>query len=163
MEQRVGSTGMDRMLQQLRVSKMPVDFFSYPVADFLRLIYAAADVLEPQYPSVEDAFRACGASTVTGFFKSYVGNTLWKLIGGGDPKRALSTVHTVYSTLVSYGVREYQDLGEKRALITFRGDMQPMYFHEGALTEVLQVLCGNGRATGKALSLSHVEYTLEWS
>jgi len=162
-EQRAGSAGVDRVLQQLRGAKMPVDFFSYPVADFLRLLYAAADVLEPQYGSVEDAFRACGASTVTGFFKSYVGNTLWKLIGGGEPKRALSTVHTVYSTLVSYGVREFQDLGDKRGLITFRGDMQPMYFHEGSLTEVLHVLCGNGKATGRALSLNHVEYTLEWT
>ncbi|WP_375767369.1 DUF2378 family protein [Archangium gephyra] len=162
-EQRVGSTGMDRMVLQLRVNKMPVDFFSYPAADFLRLLYAAVDVLEPQYPTLEDSFRACGASTVTGFFKSYVGNTLMKLIGGGDPKRALSTVHTVYSTLVSYGVREFRDLGEKRALITFRDDMQPVYFHEGALTEVLLVLCGNGKVTGKALALNHAEYLLEWS
>lgn len=162
-EQRVGSAGMDRMLHQLRVSKMPVDFFSYPAADFLRLLYAAVDVLEPQYSDIHDVFRACGASTVTGFFKSYVGNTLMKLIGGGEPKRALSTVHTVYSTLVSYGTREFRDLGDKRALITFRDDMQPVYFHEGALTEVLAVLCGNGRATGKALALNHAEYLLEWS
>lgn len=162
-EQKAGSAGMDRMLQQLRLNKMPVDFFSYPAADFLRMLYAAVDVLEPLYPTQEDTFRACGASTVTGFFKSYVGNTLWKLIGGGDPKRALSTVHTVYSTLVSYGVREFQDLGGKRGLIVFHEDMQPVWFHEGALTEVLHVLCGNGTVTGKALALNHAEYTLEWN
>jgi uncharacterized protein (TIGR02265 family) len=161
-EQRAGSAGVDRILLQLRGAKMPVDFFSYPVADFLRLLYAATDVLEPQYPSVQDAFRACGASTVTGFFNSYVGNTLMKLIGMGEPRRALSTVGTVYSTLVSYGTREFQDLGNNRGLITFRGDMQPVYFHEGSLTEVLRVLCGSGKVTGKALALDHAEYLLEW-
>jgi uncharacterized protein (TIGR02265 family) len=92
-----------------------------------------------------------------------VGNTLMKLIGMGEPRRALSTVGTVYSTLVSYGTREFQDLGGKRGLITFRGDMQPIYFHEGSLTEVLRVLCGSGKVTGKALSLDHAEYLLEWS
>ena len=160
--QRAGSEAMARLADEVRLKK-PIDFFSYPAADFLRLLYAAVDVLEPQYPDIQDVFRACGASTVTGFFKSYVGNTLMKLIGGGEPKRALSTVHTVYSTLVSYGTREFRDLGDKRALITFRDDMQPVYFHEGALTEVLVVLCGNGRATGTALALNHAEYLLEWS
>ncbi|HZH79325.1 MAG TPA: TIGR02265 family protein [Archangium sp.] len=164
-EQRAGSAGMDRMLQQLRVSKMPVDFFSYPAADFLRLLYAATDVLEPHYPSLQDTFRACGASTVTGFFNSYVGNTLMKLIGMGDPKRALSTVGTVYSTLVSYGERDFQDLGANQCLITFRKDMQPVPFHEGSLTEVLRVLSGNtrGKVTGTAVSLDHAKYVLEWS
>ena len=163
-EQRAGSAAMDRMMVQLRVSKMPVDFFSYPAADFLRMLYTAVDLLEPTSPSLEDAFRACGASTVTGFFKSYVGNTLMKLISGGDdPKRALSTVNTVYSTLVSYGSREFRDQGYRRGLMIFREDMQPALFHEGALSEVLTVLCGQGRAVGRQVALNHSEYELDWS
>ncbi|HEX5745978.1 MAG TPA: DUF2378 family protein [Archangium sp.] len=162
-EQRVGSAGTDRMLQQLRINKMPVDFFSYPAADFLRMLYTAADVLEPQYPTTEDAIRACGASTVTGFFKSYVGNTLMKLVGVGDPKRVFSSVDTIYSTLVSYGKRSYEDLGESRLRLHYRGDMQPIYFHEGALTEALHVLRGNGKATGTAVALDYGQYLLEWT
>ena len=162
-EQRTGSAGVERMLQQLRVSKMPVDFFSYPAADFLRLIYMAADVLEPQYPSVEDALRACGAATVTGFFKSYVGNTLVKLIGMSDPKRLFSSVGTVYSTLVSYGTRTYEDLGPGRFRLDYVGDMLPVYFHEGALAEAVRVMRGNGKVTGTALSLNHAQYVAEYS
>ncbi|QRN99610.1 DUF2378 family protein [Archangium violaceum] len=162
-EQRVGSAGTDQMMQQLRVHRMPVDFFSYPAADFLRMLYAAVDVLEPQYPSVLDAFRACGAATVTGFFNSYVGNTLMRLVGLGDPKRVFSSVDTIYSTLVSYGKRSYEELGEGRIRLHYRGDMQPIYFHEGALTEALRVLRGNGKATGRAVSLNYGEYLLEWS
>ncbi|HSP80533.1 MAG TPA: TIGR02265 family protein, partial [Myxococcaceae bacterium] len=139
-EERAGGAAVERMMQQLRVHKMPVDFFSYPVADFLRLIYLAADVLEPQCGSPEEGLRACGACTVTGFFKSYVGNTLVKLIGMNDPKRLFGSVQTVYSTLVSYGTREYEDLGPGRIRLTYRGDMQPIYFHEGALGEALRVM-----------------------
>ena len=163
-EQRAGSAGVDRLMGLLRVHKMPVDFFSYPAADFLRMLFAAVDILEPHYPSVDATFRACGASTVTGFFKSYVGNTLMKLISGGDdPRRALSTVSTVYSTLVSYGLREFRDLGNKKGLIVFRNDMQPALFHEGSLTEVLLVLCGRGKVEGSTVTLNHSEYALDWS
>ncbi len=162
-EQRAGRTGVERLQQQLRVSKMPVDFFSYPAADFLRLIYMAADLLEPQYPSVEDAFRACGAATVTGFFNSYVGHTLVKLIGMNDPKRLFSSVQTVYSTLVSYGRRSYEDLGPGRFQMDYVGDMQPIYFHEGALTEALRVMRGNGMVKGTAIAVNHGRYLAEYT
>jgi uncharacterized protein (TIGR02265 family) len=127
------------------------------------MLYTAVDVLEPLYPSLEDAFRACGASTVTGFFRSYVGNTLMKLVGLGDPKRVFSSVDTIYSTLVSYGARSFEDLGENRIRLHYRGDMQPIYFHEGALTQALLVLRGNGKVTGRAVALDYGEYLLEWS
>ncbi|WP_434382799.1 TIGR02265 family protein [Melittangium boletus] len=162
-EQRVGSSGTDRMLQQLRINKMPVDFFSYPAADFLRMLYTAADVLEPHYASVEDAIRACGGATVTGFFKSYVGNTLMRLVGIGDPKRVFASVDTIYSTLVSYGKRTSEDLGDKRLRLHYRGDMQPIAFHEGALREALVVLRGNGTAKGTAVALNYGQYVLEWT
>jgi uncharacterized protein (TIGR02265 family) len=162
-EQRMGNAGVDRLLQQLRVSKLPVDFFSYPAADFLRLLYTASDMLEPYYPSVEDAIRACGAATVTGFFKSYVGNTLVKLIGMNDPKRLFSSVDTVYSTLVSYGRRSYEDLGPGRYRLDFQGDMQPVYFHEGAHQEALRVMRGNGKVTGTVLALDHAHYLHEYT
>lgn len=162
-EQRVGSSGTDRMLQQLRINKMPVDFFSYPAADFLRMLYTAADVLEPHYASVEDAIRACGGATVTGFFKSYVGNTLMRLVGIGDPKRVFASVDTIYSTLVSYGKRTSEELGDKRLRLHYRGDMQPIAFHEGALREALIVLRGNGTAKGTAVALNYGQYVLEWT
>ena len=162
-EQRAGGTGVERMLQQLRATKMPIDFFSYPAADFLRMLYTAVDVLEPHYPSQEEAFQACGASTVTGFFKSYVGNTLMKLVGLGDPKRVFSSVDTIYSTLVSYGKRSFEDLGAGRIRLHYRGDMLPVHFHEGALMEALRVLRGNGKVMGKAIALDYAEFLLEWT
>src|SRR5687767_12522358 len=60
--------------------RSPVDFFSYPAVDFLRLLYAASDALAPRYGGHEEAVRACGAAAVTGFFQSTVGQTLTRLI-----------------------------------------------------------------------------------
>ena len=50
-----------------------------------------------------------------------------------------------------------------KILIVFRQDMQPVAFHEGSLTEVLRVLVGRGKVTGRALALDHAEYLLDWS
>jgi uncharacterized protein (TIGR02265 family) len=162
-EARVGGEAVARLSGEVRMKK-PIDFFSYPASDFLRLLYAAVDVLEPYYGSVDETFRACGAATVSGFFESHVGNTLTRLVGRGDPKRAFSSTSTVYKTLVSYGTHDCEPLEGRRLRIVFRGDMQPMPFHEGSLKAAL-VAVGGGTASsvrGTARGLDHAEFLVEW-
>ena len=161
--QRAGSEAVTRLTDQVKLKK-PIDFFSYPAGDFLRLLYAAVDVLEPYYGSVNDTFRACGAATVTGFFESHVGNTLTKLVGRGDPKRAFASTPTVYRTLVSYGTHEYEALEGRRLKIVFRGDMQPMQFHEGSLRAALMAVGGGEQSVveGTARALDHAEFLVRW-
>ncbi|MCP3142735.1 TIGR02265 family protein [Pyxidicoccus xibeiensis] len=161
--QRAGSEAMLRLAESIKMKK-PIDFFSYPAADFLRLLYAAVDVLEPVYGSVDDTFRACGAATVSGFFESHVGNTLSKLVGRGDPKRAFSSTSTVYKTLVSYGTHDCEPLEGRRVRIIFRGDMQPMLFHEGSLKAALMSVGGGPQSVveGTAMALDHSEFLVQW-
>lgn len=161
--QRAGSEAMARLADEVRLKK-PIDFFSYPAADFLRLLYGAVDVLTPYYGTVDDTFRACGAATVTGFFESHVGNTLSKLVGRGDPKRAFSSTSTVYKTLVSYGTHDCEPLEGRRLRIVFRGDMQPMCFHEGSLKAALMAVGGGAQSVveGTARALDHAEFLVRW-
>ncbi|MBZ4421807.1 DUF2378 family protein [Myxococcus sp. RHSTA-1-4] len=161
--QRAGSEAVARLSEEVRLKK-PIDFFSYPAADFLRLLYAAVDVLEPYYGSVDDTFRACGAATVNGFFESHVGNTLTRLVGRGDPKRAFASTSTVYKTLVSYGTHDCEPLDGRRLRIIFRGDMQPMRFHEGSLRAALVAVGGGTGSTvrGSSPALDHSEFLVEW-
>src|SRR5688572_6553 len=64
------------------ISKKPlVDFFSYPVRDFMHVLYGAGERLAPRYGSVEAGIRACGAAAIGGFFQSNVGRTLTHIIG----------------------------------------------------------------------------------
>ncbi|NMO21378.1 DUF2378 family protein [Pyxidicoccus fallax] len=162
-EERAGGEAVAR-LTELVGTKKPADFFSYPVADLLRLLYAAADLLEPFYDSVDDVFRACGAATMRGFFDSHVGNTLVRLAGREDPKRAFSNAANAYKTAVSYGSHDCELLEGRRLRLVFRGDMLPMSFHEGSLKAALVALGGGegSRVTGTALSLDHAEFLVEW-
>ncbi len=146
-----------------RISKKPlVDFFAYPARDFVQLLYSAAEHLKAAYGSPEAAIQACGAEAVSGFFQSSVGRTLTSIIGQKDPKRLFSSAPTAYTTAVNYGRREYTALGERRVLLHFRGDMQPVEFHQGLLLEALRTVGHQGRVSARKLGLDEAEYIIEW-
>ncbi|HEX8822719.1 MAG TPA: DUF2378 family protein, partial [Archangium sp.] len=145
------------------IAKKPlVDFFSYPLRDFLQVLYAAADSLAPRYGSPEAAIRACGAAAIGGFFQSSVGKTLTNIIGQKDPKRLFSSSPTAYATAVNYGQREYTALGERRVRLHFRGDLQPVEFHQGLLEEALRSVGHQGRVEARKLAIDEAEYFIEW-
>lgn len=142
--------------------KALVDFFSYPARDFIEVLYRGAELLAPEYGSVEAALRACGAVSISGFFQTSVGRTLTSLIGHKDPKRLFSSSPTAYSTAVSYGRREFTALGERRVRLHFRGDMLPVMYHEGLLMEALRAVGCEGRVSSRSLGLDEAEYIIEW-
>ncbi len=145
------------------IAKKPlVDFFSYPARDFLKVLYGAGELLAPKYGSVPAAIKACGAAAIGGFFQSSVGKTLTHIIGNGDPKRLFSSSPTAYATAVSYGQREYTALTERRVRLHFRGDMQPVEFHQGLLEEALRSTGHPGRVEARKLGLDEAEYIIEW-
>lgn len=145
------------------ISKRPlVDFFSYPLRDFLSVLYDAAERLAPKYGSVEAVIQACGAAAIDGFFQSQVGKTLTHIIGKKDPKRLLSNSPTAYATAVNYGQREYTALGERRVSLHFRGDPQPVEYHQGLLLAALRSVGHEGRVEVRKLSLDEAEYIIEW-
>ncbi|ATB40986.1 hypothetical protein CYFUS_006448 [Cystobacter fuscus] len=146
-----------------RIAKKPlVDFFSYPARDFLQVLFSAGELLAPHYGSAEAAIRACGAAAVGGFFQSGVGRTLTTIIGQGDPKRLFSSAPTAYSTAVSYGQRKFSVLGERRVSLHFKGDMQPVEFHQGLLEAALQGVGCPGQVQVRRIGLEEAEYIIEW-
>ncbi|GHG64772.1 TIGR02265 family protein [Comamonas sp. JC664] len=160
-EKKLGAEAATKLREPF-FKRSPVDFFSYPAVDAMRLLYATSEVLTPHYGSMEDAVRACGAAAVTHFFQSTVGQTLNRLIGKGDPKRLLSHAPTAYSTLVSYGRREYAVLGDKQVRLAFHGDMQPVQYHEGVLQEALSVIGCKSRVVGTPRGMSGADYVITW-
>lgn len=145
------------------ISKKPlVDFFPYSARDFLVVLYDAAERLSPKFGSLEAAINACGAAAVSGFFQSAVGRTLTHIIGRGDPKKLFSSAPTAYGTTVSYGQREYTALSDRRVRLHFRGDMQPVEFHQGLLAEALKAVGCQGQVKATRLGLDEAEYLIEW-
>src|SRR5512140_3937434 len=58
-----------------------IDFFSYPVAEYLRIAWDAADGLAPKLGSVEAVWTELGRRTVSGFLASVLGRTIFSIAG----------------------------------------------------------------------------------
>ncbi|WP_342375804.1 DUF2378 family protein [Myxococcus stipitatus] len=162
-ERQLGADMASRLREPF-FKRSPVDFFSYPAVDAIRLMYATSEALVTagHYGTHEEAVRACGAASVTGFFSSTVGQTLTRLIGKGDPKRMLSNAPTAYSTLVSYGRREYNVVTERHVRLSFHGDMQPVQYHEGVFQEALKAIQCKGTVVGTPRGFFAADYDIVW-
>ncbi|ADO75566.1 DUF2378 family protein [Stigmatella aurantiaca] len=132
-----------------------VDFFSYPVASFLRLCLAAAAHVGPQLGGCEETLRWIGEQSSRDFLSSMAGKTML-LLAGGSMKRILGQLPSSYRAAVSYGERtltctQVGSGGTGRFVI--KNDFLPHAYHEGILRGLLleagaQTAQVQGRATG---------------
>jgi uncharacterized protein (TIGR02265 family) len=159
--QHLGEASATELRSQIS-KKALVDFFSYSARDFLQVLFAAGERLSPIYGSSQAAIRACGAAVGGDFFLSGVGRTLTTIIGQGDPKKLLANAPTAYSTTVSYGQRKYNVLGDRRVSLHFKGDMQPVEFHQGTLEAALEGVGCPGKVEVRRIGLDEAEYIIEW-
>lgn len=138
------------------------EFFSYPVTDYLRLAWRAADLLAPRFGDREKAFVAIGSSASRRWLGGPLGSTLVAFTGR-DPRRLLSHVATGYRNVVSYGARTLERLDERHASLRFRHDFLVPPFHCGVVTAALEVTCGIPfRTVGREVAFLESEYDVTW-
>jgi uncharacterized protein (TIGR02265 family) len=138
------------------------DYFSYPVADYLRLAWAAAEVLEPRLGGAQAAFWELGARAGLHWLATPLGRTV-AAIAGPDPRRLLSQTGAAYRTVVSYGTRTVEWLGERHARLLFRRDFLLPAFHCGVITAALREMAGvRARAEGRELEMLVSELDVAW-
>ncbi len=138
------------------------DFFSYPVADYLRICWDAVDRLEPKLGSADAVFEELGRRTVTGFLGSVLGRTIFTL-AGRDPRRFVSAGPAGYRSAVSYGERSVEWLGDRHARMIFRRDFMPPTFHRAVILAGLGASdAANPRVVAKATGLLDSEYDVTW-
>jgi uncharacterized protein (TIGR02265 family) len=158
--ERLGDEAARRCDPQGKASR--VDFFSYPVADYLRIAWDAADLLEPKLGGVEAVWAALGRLTVTGFLSSALGKTLFAL-AGRDPRRVVSAGPSGYKSAVSYGERKLEWLAERHARIAFRRDfMVPAYHRAVMLTALEATEARSPRVEVRVLGLLDADYDITW-
>jgi uncharacterized protein (TIGR02265 family) len=139
-----------------------VDFFSYPVADYLKLAWAAVSHLEDKLGGVHPAFFRIGHQAVVSFIDSHVGKTLVTLVSG-EPRRLLANAPTAYRTAVSYGERTVSWPGQHHCVMYFKHDFLTHSFHEGVLTMGVTVMGGkNVKVVGKDTGFLEAEYEITW-
>jgi uncharacterized protein (TIGR02265 family) len=138
------------------------DFFNFPVADFLRAIGPAVDLLEPKLGSTERAFFEFGYRAVANVFGSALGATIL-VLAQKDPRSLLAQAPTAYRGTVSYGERRIEWTGERRARLTFSHDFLVPAYHCGVLTAAMEAVEAKApRVTGSQVALLEAVYEVSW-
>lgn len=151
-------------LEQVRAGVLAKDYSdlrTYPVQEFLNLLYLAADALEEPLGSEEAVYHACGESNVTRY-STGPGMLIFGIISRGDPQKLFSGAQMGYSAAVTYGTREYVTTGPKSGTLRVRRDMLPPAYHEGILTGALKVLGLKGTAKAHPQGIDRVDYDITW-
>ncbi|QSQ21011.1 TIGR02265 family protein [Pyxidicoccus parkwayensis] len=151
-------------LQAVREGVLAASYWelrSYPVQDFLTLLYRAADVLEGPLGPENAVYHACGETGVTRY-STGPGMLIFGIISRGDPQKLFAGAQMGYSAAVSYGSREYLTTGPRSGTLRVRRDMLPPAYHEGILTGALKVLGLKGSARATAHGIDRVDYDIQW-
>lgn len=139
-----------------------IDFFSYPVSEYLQIAWYAADRLEPKLGSADAVFEELGRRTVTGFLASTIGRTIFAL-AGHDPRRFVAAGPAGYRAAVSYGERKVEWKGPTSARMIFKRDFMPPVFHRSVIIAGLEASdAKRPRVEGRATGLLDSEYDVSW-
>ena len=139
-----------------------VDFFSYPVSDFLKALFAICELLGPRMGGQDAVMRQLGRRGTSDFLQSTVGKTMLAL-AGTDPHRLVATVPSACRASLSYGERSVKQLGERRAALHARRDLLPLAYNEGMLTAALEHSTARDiQVQGLRLGLLDADYEMNW-
>ena len=139
-----------------------IDFFSYPVAEYLQTVWNALDRLEPTFGGPEAILTELGRRTIAAFLASMIGRTAFT-VAGREPRRLIGNVSASYRTAVSYGERSAAFTGPRQAIITFRRDFMPPAFHAAVILTALQAgVALRPRVVGRATGLLDSTYQIDW-
>lgn len=140
-----------------------VEFFSYPVSDFLKISFEAADRSARKLGSTDAAFRAFGYRMLAHVFGSKIGATMLALAGRKGVRSLLGQAVPGYRAMVSYGTRTLEWVGDRHARITFERDFLVPAYHCGLFEAAIDSVGAKaerveGRQTGPLASV----YDIVW-
>jgi uncharacterized protein (TIGR02265 family) len=139
-----------------------VDFFSYPITEYLDTAWNIAERLAPKYGSFDAVFFELGKRTVDAFLASVVGKTIFAM-AGRDPRRVLAAGPGAFKSAVSYGERAVEFTGEKRARYVFKRDFMPHAFHRGVILAALAATeAKNAKCEANEVEFMSTVYEISW-
>ncbi len=140
-----------------------VDFFSYPLAEFLRATFTAADLLGPKLGGREAVLHQLGQRAMEDFLGSTIGKTLMAL-AGKEPHRLLASLPNSYRAAVSCGERSVERLGDRQARLVARRDFMPLAYNEGVISVAMRESTARDiLVKGRRVGPVDVEYDIRWS
>ncbi len=163
--QRARGPGGLETIKKVAENRKFVDFFNYPIAEFLPIAWAAAELVgggrTPM--ALETGVRELGRQATDDFLATAVGKTLL-MLAGSDPRRMMNSLGSGYKTAVSYGTRSVTWKTPQHCIFAMRRDFMPHPYHEGVLLQVLTAIGGKQvQVKGLRVGLLDTDYEISWS
>jgi uncharacterized protein (TIGR02265 family) len=137
------------------------DFRSFPVADLLKALWAAADRLEPHLGSADRVFFDFGYRCTANFLGSMIGHTI--LTFGRTPRGLIGQAPAAYRTVASYGERAITWPEPTQAHLEFDRDFLPVEHHRGVLQAALDGTgAKKGQVEGRATGFLRATFDVSW-
>ena len=133
----------------------------YPAADWLNLLWDAADMLEPVAGSEVAALEEIGAAVCRHFLDSLVCKLALALGGRGSPVDRVMHAPATYSAGASYGQRTVERISRELAVLRIDQDIAPCPYHVGLIRAGVERSGQPVRVSGRASGLLRCEITVE--
>lgn len=115
------------------------EFSNFPVAEYLRLVYQGAELLEPNAGGFSQGLTELGAIVATAFLHSAVGKLALTMGSGKDPIALLSFAPSVYAVSANYGKRTFVRRAPDEGALQLRRDFLPAEYHLGVVQAGVRV------------------------
>ncbi|AKQ70635.1 hypothetical protein A176_007547 [Myxococcus hansupus] len=159
---RVGGASMEQLCRQSLPEKRYIDFFSYPITQFLPLAFQAAGLLSESCGSLSAAHRLMGEKATHDFLESVAGRTML-MLAYDEPRLLLGQLPTGFLAAVSYGERSMVWTGPRSGRFVMKRDFMPAPYHEGVLRAALEAVGARDIVVqGRELGLLDTEFALSW-
>ena len=146
----LGDAAVARCVEQC-TEKSFQSFFTYPVSEYLRVLYTGAWMLSEKCGGFDNSIRRMVKELAPGFLSSVVGKAF--LLTGIGPRQIISNLPVAFRATASFGQCEVRWTGSRSGLLITRRDFLLYLSHEGGLQSLFQALglsgaWARGRQTG---------------
>ncbi len=138
------------------------DFFNYPAASQVRMVFAAADVLGARNGGIEEGLRLLGRQATSDFLNSLAGKTMLALTGK-NPTKMLNSLPTAFRASNNYGQHSVEWTGPSSGRFVLKGDLMPEPYNSGIVEAVLMIAdLRQPRVVGRQVALLDCECVFSW-
>ncbi len=145
-----------------RAEKIYRSFFSYPISEYLHVLYTAGWMLSEKHGGFENAIRRIGAGLAPGFLSSVVGRAFLLLAKDG-PKQLINNMPVAFKAAASFGESSITWTGPKSGVFRTKKDFLLYLNHEGGMLGLFRALGLQGaRVHGRQTGPLENEVEFSW-
>lgn len=139
-----------------------MDFFLYPITSLLRLFYMAAWELSEKHGGFAQSIWYLGNRVTPEYLESALGKAL-RVVAGNNAHHMASAMPEAHRTATSHAKIQLTWTGLKQGLFTYRDNLIPYQYYQGALHYALASTGPKGlRLKGRQTGPQECEVAFSW-